>query len=59
MNTVHLAIARTRRRIFMDTWLRTLGWMALVWVGLAALVLVAHRMFALNIPVDQVWVTAH
>ncbi len=56
MNTVHLAIARTRRRIFADTWLQTLGWMALVWVGLAALVLVADKLFALRVPVDQVWV---
>lgn len=56
MNTVHLAIARTRRRIYFDSWLRTLGWLALVWVGLAAGVLLAERLLSLAVPVPQVWV---
>ncbi len=56
MNTVHQAIARTRRRIFLNSWLRTLGWLALAWVVLAAGLLMAERLFALKIPLEPAWV---
>ena len=56
MDSIHHAIARTRRRLFLDGWLRTLGWMALAWVGLAAGVLLAQRLLGWVIPVDQAWV---
>ena len=56
MNAVHQTIARTRRRVFFDTWLRTLGWLALVWVALACLILIGDRLAALSIPLPAVWV---
>ena len=56
MNAIHLAIARSRRRLLLDSWLRTLGWLALLWVGLAAGLLLAGRLFAISIPLPQAWV---
>jgi hypothetical protein len=55
MNAVRNAIKRTRRRVFVDRWLRTLGWLALAWVGIALSILLADRLASLTLPVNLWW----
>ncbi|RMH21078.1 MAG: hypothetical protein D6698_03205 [Gammaproteobacteria bacterium] len=56
MNTVHRTLVKTRRRIWIDTTLRTLGWLAVVWVGLATLILLTDRLLSITIPMGRVWI---